>query len=140
MIKVWPADKAFADCTKIACGYRCQACGTVYGEKHRGLHLSHFVGRGNWSVRFHPDNGWSHCFACHRRLGANPPEFSVWVREQIGQTRYEWLLEAARDIDMGRQARREKKDIAKHYREQISAMQGRRDKGELGDFMVVSYA
>ena len=139
MIKVWPADRAFANVIKIAGGYTCQRCNTVYPPKHRGLHLSHHISRGNWSVRFEPSNAFIHCYGCHRWLGARPDVFVVWARQKLGDTRYEMLIDASRDLDRGRRARREKKDIAKHYRQQLRIMQSRRDKGELGNYMVIGY-
>ena len=139
MIKIWPADKAFADVVKISVNYTCQRCNTVYEEGHQGLHLSHYVGRGNWAVRHHPDNGYAQCYGCHAYLGSRPNEFTRWVIKQLGQTRHDMLIEAARDQARGRRARREKKEIARFYRQQLLVMQGRRDKGESGNFMVVGY-
>lgn len=139
MIKCWPADRALADCVKVAVDYRCERCGTVYGEKHRGLHASHYIGRGNWSTRFEVDNVFAHCYGCHRYLESQRPEFSAWVRQKLGDTRYEWLLARSRDTTIGRQAKREKKEIAAHFRQQLSVLQGRRQKGEMGDFMIRGY-
>lgn len=139
MIKIWPADKALADCVKAAVDYRCQRCRTVYGEKHRGLHASHYIGRGNWSTRFDPDNVFAHCYGCHRYLESQRPEFEAWVLAHLGDTRYEWLIGRSRDTDIGRQAKREKKEIAQHFLRELSMIQERRKKGEMGDFMIRRY-
>lgn len=139
MIKIFACDKAFADCMKISVGYACQRCHVIYGPKHQGLHLSHYISRGNWSVRHHPDNGFVHCYGCHAHLGSRPAEFTSWVIDRSGFARHEILIELARDTARGRRARREKKEIAKFYRDQLFAFQGRRDKGEMGNFMVMAY-
>jgi hypothetical protein len=139
MIKVTPADAAFSKCVKIAVGYRCQRCGVIYGEGHRGLHCSHYIGRGNWSVRFEPANAWAHCYGCHSHIGSRPAEFRDWVIERIGDGRHELLIERSRDTSIGRQARKEQKDIAAHYRRELLVMKGRRDKGEMGEFSFEGY-
>jgi len=139
VIKVFACDKAFADSIKISVGYTCQRCHTVYEKGHQGLHLSHYIGRGNWAVRHHVDNGYAHCYGCHRYLGSRPEEFTAWVYQQLGEARHSLLIEASRDLSRGRRARREKREIAKHYREQTLIMQERRDRGEMGNFTVLGY-
>ena len=139
MIKITPADKALADCLKLAADYHCQRCQTRLGEKHRGLHASHYVGRSNWSVRFHPDNVFVHCYGCHAYLGSRPYEFRQWVEGAIGEGRHAMIVEASRSVDRGRRARREMKAIATHYRQQLRSMQERRKQGETTRFEIEAY-
>lgn len=125
LIKKTPADNAFSNCVRERAGWCCERCGTYYPEgKRMGLHCSHFHGRGNWGVRFDPNNAFSHCFGCHRYFEANPHEFREWVAEKIGDGAYEMLLERKNDVSIGKMVRRTKGrgDIAKHYREELKKM------------------
>lgn len=140
MIKITVADAAFSQCVKLAVNYRCQRCGAQHEEKDRGLHCSHYIGRGNWSVRHDPANAFAHCYGCHAHLGSRPEEFTWWVIERIGEGRHEMLIQRARDTRLGRLARKSVREIAAHYRTELAVMRGRREKGEIGDFSFRGWA
>jgi len=123
-IKITAADKEFSLCVRESSDWHCQRCQRQYDYpgNTRGLHCSHFYGRGNWSVRFCPDNAFAHCHGCHQYLSANPALFDQWVRGELGETRYEILREKWQDLDRGRRAKRSIKEIAKHYRDEFARM------------------
>lgn len=138
-VKITSADRAFSLCVRERAGWACERCGAQYQPGTRALHCSHFHGRGKWSVRFDPDNAFAHCYGCHMHLGSRPHEFSAWVLERIGEGMYQILLERASDTKLGRIAKREKSDIAAHYRWQHRLMQEMRASGQTGRIEFVGY-
>lgn len=124
-IKITPADSAFSKCVRYRAGWACERCGAQHDSSSTGLHCSHFFGRANWSVRFHPDNARSLCHGCHSWLSGNPYEHCEWIKGQIGEGRLQMLLEARNDTSLGKLYRKTKGkgDIAKWFRDQLAAMQ-----------------
>jgi hypothetical protein len=139
-IKRTPADIAFSKCIRERSGWTCERCDTFYPEgKRQALHCSHFHGRGKWSVRFDPNNAFTHCYGCHQYLGSRPLEFTAWAVDKLGSTFFEILTERAGDTNLGRRAKREAKQIAKYYRDQHANMLTQRDLGITGRIAVVGY-
>lgn len=136
-VKVTAADTAFSWCIRERAGWRCERCGTQYQPPTQALHCSHYHGRGKWSVRFDPDNAIAACYGCHRILGSQPDEHRRLFEARLGPGGYEILLEKANNLSLGRRAKREKKEIAAHYRRQLYLMEGRRDTAVHGQ--LVSY-
>lgn len=68
-MKLRKSDILFSQYIKQRDHHTCLACGTPYPEKSRGLHCSHYFGRGRENTRLDPDNCISLCFFCHQRLG-----------------------------------------------------------------------
>ena len=135
-IKITPADAAFSKCVRERASWRCERCGG--SPAPGGLHCSHFHGRGKWSVRFEPLNATALCMGCHLHLSAHPIEHSRFQANRLGQAWYV-LLELSQDTTRGRQAKREAKQIAKHYREQLKIMQAARAEGATGWLEFVGY-
>lgn len=131
-VKITPADSAFSKCVRARVNWVCEGCGKQYGPSDKGLQCSHFHGRGNWSIRTDPDNAFAHCTGCHYHYEGNPHEFTQWALERLGNGAYEILLEKKRDLNMGRAAKREAKEIAKHYRQEYKRLCDLRDSGEAG--------
>lgn len=135
-VKRTPADAAFSNCVRERAGWRCERCNTYYPEGHgrQGLHCSHFHGRGNWSVRFDPENAFSHCYGCHSYFEQNPAEFKDWIIASMGEGAYELLMERKQDTGLGKMYKKTKGkgDIAKHYRLEHERMKQLRDEGEIG--------
>ena len=138
-IKITPADKWFGYCVKERVNWTCERCGTQHERGSRGLHCSHFFGRGNHAIRYSPINAFAHCFGCHRRLGSNPHEFTDWVKNKLGLQTYETLVELSNDLMLGKQNRREKKEIAAHYKAEYERIMKLRSEGETGRIEVVGY-
>lgn len=113
-IKITPADKWFSMCVRLRAGWKCERCGSQ--PDRRGLHCSHFHGRGKWAVRFDPDNAEALCMGCHLYLTANPAEHRARMALKLGPWRFEALQERANDAGRGRVARRDQKAVAAHYR------------------------
>lgn len=134
-----PADKWFGYCVKERAGWRCENCGKQYRQGDQGLHCSHFVGRGNWAVRFDPLNADAHCYYCHSQFEQNPHKHTVWKTERLGKF-YEILIEKSNNLMIGKQCRKEKKEIAAHYKSEFERMQELRNGGKIGRLDFVSYA
>ena len=138
-IRIADPDKWFSLCVRERAGWKCQHCGKDYSPdytseglpKAQGLHCSHFIGRANYAVRFDPLNAEAHCYGCHAKMEGNPYIFNQWVMARLGDL-FEVLVEKSNSIELGRQARREKNEIAKHYKAEFEQMRLRRDNGETG--------
>lgn len=121
MIKRTPADAAFSKLIRQRAGYQCQRCGAQHDETSIGLHCSHYVGRGNWAVRFDPDNAFALCYGCHQFVGSRPQEHTEFVLGILGQGLFDLLTERKNDKKLGRWYRKTggKGEIAKFFREQL---------------------
>lgn len=62
-----------------------------YNEKGEPFthQASHYWGRGNWSVRFDPENVDTLCFCCHRLWGGDERRaYEEFKRKQLGERGY----------------------------------------------------
>lgn len=140
MIKITAADKWFSLCVRERGNWTCARCKTYYPEGSRnGIECSHWVTRGNWSVRFSPLNAEPLCTGCHFYLGSHPRIHEMEVRERLGSYAFAALEELARDITLGRRARREKKQISDHYRAEYRRMCAERSEGRAGRIEFMGY-
>lgn len=91
-IKRDTADALFSTLIRERAEWTCQRCGKYYEVGNRqALHASHVVGRRNKAVRFDPDNAFALDYTCHRFFTENPMAHIEWVRDQLGNERYEAL-------------------------------------------------
>ncbi len=131
-MKVSEADKWFSKCVRMRDQWTCTSCGVYYPEgKRQGIHCSHFIGRANYATRFLGMNAWAHCYGCHSQFEQNPHDFVEWVKERLGPYQYNALIEIKNDMDRARRARREKKEIAAHYRSEHRRMEEEISQGVL---------
>ena len=146
-IVILDPDVWFSLCVRERADWACQACGKKYEPwftakglpANPGLHCSHYIGRGNYSVRFDKHNADAHCFGCHQKFEGNPHIFMMWKSEQLGGLLYDILIEKSQDIMIGKQARREKKEIAAHYKAEFEKMQAKRASGKVGRIEFTGY-
>ena len=96
-IKRTKHDVVFSNYIRERDNWTCQrpTCGKVYSKyitnHRRALHCSHFHGRGNWAVRFDPDNAVALCYGCHRIMGANPEEHREFIKSRLGAKKFNAL-------------------------------------------------
>ena len=77
------ADAHFSYCIRAAADWKCVRCRKDYTDRNKqGIQCSHFIGRGNWAVRY--DYALSLCAACHGLMEANPIEHTKLFTEHIG--------------------------------------------------------
>lgn len=131
-VKRTPADDAFSLCVRERAGWTCEKCGKYYpeGAGRKGLHCSHYIGRGNWSVRLDRDNAESLCYGCHSHHGGTERR----AREVLGDGLWEILYERSVDTELGRAYRKTKGkgEVAKHFRAEYERMRASRMDGEIG--------
>jgi hypothetical protein len=81
-----PLDAVFSDLVRERANHTCERCGAYSPEDaRRAFHCSHFIGRGVYSLRWHPLNGSGICAACHLHLGANPILHLEWFEYYYGR-------------------------------------------------------
>ena len=147
-VKKLDPDYWFSLCVRERANWTCECCGRHYepiisevtgNPANPGLHCSHYIGRANYSVRFDPMDADAHCYGCHAKFEGNPHIFREWKLKRIEQELYDILIEKSEDIMAGKQARREKQEIAEHYKHEYSMMMQRRAQGFTGRIEFVGY-
>ena len=125
-------DVIFSDLVRIRANWTCEMCSKEYPDPSTrgGLHCSHFYGRRHQATRYHPDNAFSLCFGCHRKVEEDPPLHKEWAQNQLGEGRYNLLAERKNSIK--KWLKGEKDDMQKFYKEQFKKIKECRDNGECG--------
>ena len=136
-IKTTPADIAFSKCIRERAGWKCERCGAQHAKSSQGLHCSHHHSRGNWSIRFDPNNAESLCYGCHSLAGGTEER----RKEVLTDEQIDLLWERKRDTGLGKLAKKTKGkgEIAKHYRDELQRMQSLRDAGKKGRIEFENY-
>ena len=126
-IKTTPADAAFSKCVRERSEWRCERCGAQHGPSSTGLHCSHHERRGHWSIRFNPMNAEALCYGCHSAVGGTKSR----TEKVMTEAEYGLLNERKNDLRLAKsyRATKGKGEIAKHYREELAAMQAQRETG-----------
>ena len=146
-IKKLDPDYFFSLCVRTRANWTCEACGKHYEPFYTsagypanpGLHTSHYIGRANYAVRFEPINADAECYGCHAKHEGNPHAFMTWKLERLGKSLYDVLIEKSNNIILGKQARREKQEIAEHFKAEFERMKALRDNGKVGRIKFVGY-
>jgi len=140
-MKITPADKYFSYCVRERAEWRCERCGTYHQPPTRALHCSHFEGRGNWAVRFEPDNGIALCMGCHLLVGARPGLHSGLHAEIFGKYAADIVKEKSQDLMLAKEIRRTKGkgEIAKHFKTEYERMMDLRAQGVGGRIEFIGY-
>ena len=136
-LKRTQADIWFSRCVRERANWVCELCKTVHPDaqatgRSRALHCSHFIGRGNWSVRFDAFNAFCHCYACHVRFGSDKYLQEQHYAAVFFVTLFVFLKERKQDTKLGRFARKSQKEITKHYKNEYNIMRDLRAKGRTG--------
>ena len=139
-IKRTPADIAFSICIRERSGWKCERCGKQYPDNSKGLECAHIFGRANKSVRLEPLNAFSLCSGCHMYFTANPMNFSIFVKNKLGES-YDLLVELSNDIMRGKEYHHAIKngEAAKHYKSEHKRMRELRCSGNIGRIEFVGY-
>jgi len=132
-IKISAADKIFADCVKAAYDYTCEVCG-IQGR----METSHIHSRAHRNIRWCKDNAIPKCHTCHRWWHQNPTESGIWFRKKYGDHFADLLVEK-KNLYVKVSKIEEKKEIAKHYREQLKIIEDKRKEGQTGYIDFISY-
>jgi hypothetical protein len=122
-IKRLTADKHMSNVMRKKAKMICQLTGKDYTNKPQGLQLSHFIGRGNWAVRFDPKNCLVLSAWAHSEMESHPVKHINLWREIHGgiygrsesDTELNALLARSTCAERDRYARDNHDRIAKHY-------------------------
>lgn len=93
-------DELWSRAVRLRDKYTCQKC----GRTHKQVQAAHIFSRNRKSVRWDIDNGITLCYYCHIHWAHREPlEFAEWIKERLGEEKYEKLkrraYEIAYDID-----------------------------------------
>jgi hypothetical protein len=94
------------------------------------MECSHIHSRRHRTIRWCKENALPKCSTCHRWWHENPTESGRWFEEKYGAGMVELLLEK-KNVRL-KVPKSEEKAVAKHYREQLKAIEQKRDDGEVG--------
>jgi hypothetical protein len=118
LIKVDKFDAAFSILIRARDSWTCQRCSREFiprqsGKKWTcaGLHCSHLIGRGCHTTRWHPLAACAKCHGCHSYLTSHPLEFAEWIRNYLGEERYEFLRILKRPENARKWRKREKEQL-----------------------------
>jgi hypothetical protein len=132
-----PADDAFSKCVRARTDYKCERCGKQFLPTSSGLHCSHVFSRRHRTIRWCAENAQALCYTCHEWYGGNPIESGKWVESVLGRGVIDLLIEK-RNAKV-KVSKQEEKEIASHYRIQLSILNDRREAGETGYLEFESY-
>src|SRR3990167_9928073 len=139
--KILPADTWVSKCVRYGTEGTCERCGGYSPEdKRMGLHCAHTVRRGNWSTRFDPNNCLSLCNGCHRQYDGDYDFMRNLFVKIRGEGMWRIIQEKKNDLNLGRQMKREKKEIAVHFRAEYERMDRLRMNGFTGLIEIQVYA
>ena len=86
-------DKLVSKLVRIRAGYKCERCG-----KTSPLNTAHIFSRRNLSVRWDMENVLCWCVGCHFWGHQNPILFAEYVKEKLGNEKYEELKRKSVEI------------------------------------------
>lgn len=131
LIRITPADRWFSMCVRERAAWNCERCGKHHEPPTQALHCAHWHSRGNWSVRFDPDNALALCYGCHVITGRErETEHRPLMLKTVGDFVLDRLAadkkRPAKGIELAIGA------ISKHYRSEYARMQDLRSAGVVG--------
>lgn len=90
-------DALFSDYVRERDHWTCQRCGKYFPEGHRrGLDSAHIFSRRHKGTRHDPDNALALCHGCHSYFTGYPLYFVTWIKEKLGEQKFDLLRYKAR--------------------------------------------
>jgi len=86
-------DKLLGIIVRQRAGYKCEQCG-----KHAPLNTAHIISRINLATRWDRDNVFCFCVGCHFWGHQNPILFTEFVKEKLGDEKYEGLKKKSIEV------------------------------------------
>ncbi len=132
-------DKLVSDCVRESVNWTCERCDKYFpeGNARKGLHNSHYYGRGGKSTRWFFDNCDSLCYGCHKFMERARAEYDAFKRKKLGDIRFDELT--LRANKPRKYIKHEINEMRKHLREELARMKVLRMDGEHDDIPLVSY-
>lgn len=78
--------------------WTCERCHRRHEKGSMGLHAAHIFTRAIKATRHDMDNLVCLCFGCHAWAHRNPLDFHAWVKEKMGEDKYNALMQRAKRI------------------------------------------
>lgn len=138
MTKILPSDSWFSKCIRERANWKCERCGSICPpDKKMGFHCAHFMGRGNWSTRFDPDNAAGLCYGCHRYVDGHPSYKTVFFEGILGRGLAEIIQFKAKQPAKG--IKKHLKAITRHYRAEYLRLVELRHNGDTSRLVIQNY-
>ena len=103
--------------------YTCQVCHKSFRHDPGFLDASHHIPRAHGATKWELDNGSSKCRKCHGEMDRQPLEHIEWIKNRLGEERYEALrMKGTQPMKMTDKDRRE---LAASLRKQLKEAQER---------------
>ncbi len=136
-------DAAFSEAVRERDDWTCNHCGIIDTNAQMGgrpsiMDCSHIISRKYVSTRTYPDNALCICRGCHRKLGDNPPEHARLAKQVLGETRYGMLTDRHANNKI-KYSKLDKRDMTKHYRDELKRMRKARLNGRDGLIDLVAW-
>lgn len=140
-MKRTPADIVFSKCIRERANWTCERCERYFPEgiARAGLDCSHYHGRGAWATRFFSKNAIANCYGCHSYLGTHRDKFDELMIKIFGQDTLDLLLKLKNNTANAKYLKKNKKDVARHFREQHKIMEKKRNDGFTGYLLFEDY-
>ena len=93
-MKLRKSDKLFRQYVLKVFSYTCVRCRNIYAvDNCRGLHVSHYWGRGRENTRHDIDNACLLCYGCHQIWGHGDgrDEYRQFMVQRLGQEGFDRL-------------------------------------------------
>ena len=123
-------DALFSQVIRERDDYTCRLCHKNYRHDTGMLDCAHNIGRRRGSVRWDTDNAFALCRPCHNDIDQRPLDHADFIREELGEGRYETLKVKARELM--KMTDKDRKDLAAYMRETLKILKARRADGEVG--------
>ena len=137
-VKRYPEDIAFSNTIRESYDYECCHCGENHRHNPGFIHCAHVHTRKHRSTRWCPTYGAvALCARCHRRFTDYPVEWAEFLRGYLGDSNYDEAKRKAWEVRKFTKA--ERKEIAKHYREELKRIESLRAGGQRGHIPVIGY-
>jgi len=109
-------DIVFSNLVRERANHTCECCG-----RQGRMEASHFYGRRDRKLRWHPDNASCLCHTCHRRFTENPNEHVAWYETLVGSGVMDMLRERHNDNRI-KYSKVDLEDIYKHLKSEYAKM------------------
>ena len=128
-------DASVSDLVREMSNWTCDKCGIVDDEgqargKSRGMHCSHFFGRGIQATRWELMNLSCLCAACHKEMGDRPDEHKAWFALKIGLDNFDDLRFKSKQVS--KWPKHKKVEARKHYSKEYKRIRALRADGHQG--------
>ena len=142
-VKTFAYDDAFSRAIRESYNWTCVNCERVCVKgqaegRSLGMQCAHVSGRKSMNTRCYPDNAVCLCPSCHAKFTDAPTEWGLFVMKHLGEGRYQMLRERNNDMRL-KYSKKDKTEIAAHYRAEYKRLRKLRDQGATGHLALVSY-